>query len=709
MGVPDLWDIVRPAIGQRVPLMVFANEFQARNKRSLRVAVDSYIWLFATGNVPYKNGPPDGNKIVQGFLSRIWMLIKYNISFVLVFDGQKKPIFKQNFEIGDALKLEDFKNLYHGPELVDTSVTDPEEVRFLKKILSLLNVAYVEAAGEAESECARLQNLGVVDYVISNDSDLMLFGCTKILKNFSRFYKDEQDDYYVEPVDLGAFYTLTGMDRFRMIFYSVLRGADYSSGVNKVGRERASRIAFIGTKLDKTAESCIDFHGEFMSIFYQDVFLTSLPELDTVQLRYENLLQRVREEVSLNAFEYFGRMDIVGHETVPPPYYIPILYFYPVLSSLVFKFTTGSMNYQDSDEPSECLRTDKNTIPQIHTFKLGPNGEIEFERHRGGVRGLSLDYSVKKVDFKPSEATQKLNLIKFEELIWQLDGKLPKVTNTKRYIVNNFLKCLSPQLIPKAISEDIFIRSSKLKLFPSRAEIGRQVKLDYECGSNELEKWPIQMYLFQIDPGSLLQSKIDDAALLELENSSWLSEPLIHHLGLSGYIEKFNLQLQSPKKRQSSNLETLGFLTSPKKDPELQSANKLSSKRRSVTKSPLKRAERSPKKAFKKSPTKLQPGQSSIVKFFASESNITTEKARTVNEVISLTSDEEETISYPKNCNLLSRRRASILDVDDDIGSVQGNSGVRKLFAEEISSSSDDECLENSLGQLNRLGQMRLG
>jgi Holliday junction resolvase YEN1 len=49
-------------------------------------------------------------------------------------------------------------------------------------LLRQLKVPYHQAPAEAEAECARLQALGVVDAVWSDDSDALMFGCDTLIQ-----------------------------------------------------------------------------------------------------------------------------------------------------------------------------------------------------------------------------------------------------------------------------------------------------------------------------------------------------------------------------------------------------------------------------------------------------------------------------------------------------------------------------------------------
>lgn len=105
-----------------------------------------------------------------------------------------------------------------------------------QQLLKLFGLPYVTAPMEAEAQCAELVSLGLVDGIITDDSDCFLFGGTRIYKNM--FNQSKFVECYLTS-DLEKEYAL---HRKKLISFSHLLGSDYTEGIPGIGPVTALEI-----------------------------------------------------------------------------------------------------------------------------------------------------------------------------------------------------------------------------------------------------------------------------------------------------------------------------------------------------------------------------------------------------------------------------------------------------------------------------------
>ncbi|PIL35540.1 hypothetical protein GSI_02268 [Ganoderma sinense ZZ0214-1] len=96
-------------------------------------------------------------------------------------------------------------------------------------MLRLFGIPYITAPMEAEAQCAALLSLGLVDGIITDDSDVFLFGGGRVLKNM--FNQSKTVECYLAP-DLERELSL---DRDKLVRLAYLLGSDYTDGLPGVG------------------------------------------------------------------------------------------------------------------------------------------------------------------------------------------------------------------------------------------------------------------------------------------------------------------------------------------------------------------------------------------------------------------------------------------------------------------------------------------
>ncbi|KAJ8680734.1 hypothetical protein QAD02_016521 [Eretmocerus hayati] len=105
-----------------------------------------------------------------------------------------------------------------------------------QELLRLFGVPYLVAPMEAEAQCAFLEQAGLTDGTVTDDSDIWLFGGRCVYKNF--FDNNKRVLQYLSK-DIEHHFRLT---RKEMILLALLVGSDYTNGLTGVGPVTALEI-----------------------------------------------------------------------------------------------------------------------------------------------------------------------------------------------------------------------------------------------------------------------------------------------------------------------------------------------------------------------------------------------------------------------------------------------------------------------------------
>lgn len=103
-------------------------------------------------------------------------------------------------------------------------------------LLRFFGVPYITAPMEAEAQCAELVRLGLVDGIVTDDSDIFLFGGTRVYKNL--FNSNKLVECYLSS-DLEKDLSLS---RDQLISIAHLLGSDYTEGIPGIGPVTAVEI-----------------------------------------------------------------------------------------------------------------------------------------------------------------------------------------------------------------------------------------------------------------------------------------------------------------------------------------------------------------------------------------------------------------------------------------------------------------------------------
>ncbi|KRX81695.1 Translation initiation factor IF-2, mitochondrial [Trichinella sp. T6] len=184
MGIKTLLPVVKAACRD-----VNIEEFRGKT-----VAVDASCWLHrALFGCAYQLATGiETDSYVKFCCKWIKVLLSYNIRVIMVFDGRNVPAKKDTNnarkerrqslkEKGQALSKSGKHREARQCFQQATEITFDMIVNLIKAIKSIPNVDYLVAPYEADAQLAYLAQNGIAHLVISEDSDLIPFGCSKVL------------------------------------------------------------------------------------------------------------------------------------------------------------------------------------------------------------------------------------------------------------------------------------------------------------------------------------------------------------------------------------------------------------------------------------------------------------------------------------------------------------------------------------------------
>ncbi|EPQ57560.1 PIN domain-like protein, partial [Gloeophyllum trabeum ATCC 11539] len=237
MGVPGLWEVIQP-VGQSRSLMNIAVvdgfERNTSGRRAYRVGIDTSIWF--THSYYSKGGE---NPQLRLLFFRLAKLAELPLLPLFVFDGRERPKVKRGSRMG--------KSGSHG-------LTDA-----FKQMLGHFGFEWRVAYGEAEAELARLNQIGIIDAILTDDVDTFIFGARVVIKNWSKELSGNKSkpatdaDGKVSKHHVMVFnaddirtHPSIGLTRGGLILFALLKGGDYDVGVPGIGEKIAHGLARAG-------------------------------------------------------------------------------------------------------------------------------------------------------------------------------------------------------------------------------------------------------------------------------------------------------------------------------------------------------------------------------------------------------------------------------------------------------------------------------
>ncbi|XP_052475613.1 exonuclease 1-like isoform X2 [Carassius gibelio] len=241
MGIQGLLQFIKDA----------SEPINVKKYRGQTVAVDTYCWLhkgaFSCAEKLAKGEPTD--QYVSYCMKFVDMLLSFGVKPILVFDGRNLPS-KQEVEKSRRERRQ--ANLQKGKQLLregkisearecftrSVNIT-PSMAHDLIKTARVRGVDCVVAPYEADAQLAFLNKSGIAQAVITEDSDLLAFGCKKVILKMDK----QGNGLEIDQCHLGRCKSLGNIfteEKFR--YMCILSGCDYLPSLYGIGLGKACKL-----------------------------------------------------------------------------------------------------------------------------------------------------------------------------------------------------------------------------------------------------------------------------------------------------------------------------------------------------------------------------------------------------------------------------------------------------------------------------------
>ncbi|KAK7247222.1 hypothetical protein RIF29_42099 [Crotalaria pallida] len=265
------------------------------------VAVDTYSWLhkgaLSCSSNLCKSIPT--TRHIEYCMHRVNLLRHFGVNPILVFDGGLLPmktdqenkrarVRKENFE--RAVQHESDGNSTAAFECYQKAVDiSPAIARDLIQVLKQENVQYIVAPYEADAQMTFLAITKQVDAVITEDSDLIPFGCPRIIFKMDKFGQGVQFQYSM--LEKNKELSFEGFNRQMLLEMCILSGCDYLQSLPGMGLKRAHAIIKKFKSYDKVLKH-LRYSGASVPPFYEESFRKAI-----LTFQYQRVYDPINEDI----------------------------------------------------------------------------------------------------------------------------------------------------------------------------------------------------------------------------------------------------------------------------------------------------------------------------------------------------------------------------------------------------------------------------
>lgn len=251
MGIPGLLPIIKPILVKK-HISSYAGK---------RVGIDGHAWL-------YQIVPSIAQELFFGLtttrhvhiLTKKIRSLKSNgiDNIIFVFDGESlkskaktlvERTRKKEAARSETLRLLKANNVLKAREMMQRCVQITGDIMAgVVELLRKEGIDFVISPYESDAQLTYLQRIGYIDYILTEDSDLILYGSTNILYKYDLSYVYEYQKERLSSA-WSSFFAENIVD------ICILSGCDYLDGLDGVGIKTACRLLEKHSSVERAVEA----------------------------------------------------------------------------------------------------------------------------------------------------------------------------------------------------------------------------------------------------------------------------------------------------------------------------------------------------------------------------------------------------------------------------------------------------------------------
>ena len=227
----------------------------------------------------------------------------FGMDVMLVIDGDALPCKKEENEKRRADRDEAFKKAIAAEQSGDSraarrfyaqSCSVTHHIRYeLIKACKQAGIPFLVAPYEADAQMARMAHTGIVDLVITEDSDTLVYGCPRVLFKIDFNANQGQEIQLMRDLGKNKSPSFRNWTHDMFVFMCILSGCDYCDGIQGIGIKLAHKVVRIHRTPSKifnalrvAGRMTRDFEEKFWIAFrtfrHQRVYCPSKQQIETL-------------------------------------------------------------------------------------------------------------------------------------------------------------------------------------------------------------------------------------------------------------------------------------------------------------------------------------------------------------------------------------------------------------------------------------------